>query len=120
MNNDFKTKTARLDIGSRSFYPTFGHNESGLFIQIKVGHREKQNCKQKLPLDDIERIRSLIEIICDFATNLLKLGWTKQDLIFAWRGTRFPPAGFCEQLRTRVSSPLDAVAIWLERGIGEE
>jgi hypothetical protein len=57
----------------------------------------------------------LLEVVFDHARALLAGGTPVRGLIAAWRGTQFEPRGVCPQLGAIVSSPLDAVARYLER-----
>lgn len=58
----------------------------------------------------------LLEVVFGMAVRMLAAGCADLPyLIRAWRGTHFEPSGVCPQLECIVSSPLDAVARYLER-----
>jgi hypothetical protein len=68
-----------------------------------------------LEASKLDVTKALVEIACRTVNQLLQRGaWDVEDLIAAWRGTRFDPEGVCPQVRGIVSSPLDAAAKWLE------
>lgn len=56
----------------------------------------------------------LLEVVFAHALALIDEGRELADVLSAWRGTRFEPAGVCPQLGGIVGSPLDAVARWFD------
>lgn len=110
-----ESRTTRLDIGNKkTIYPIAGYSETGklIHIDIKVGHQER--CSEVLDGKRLQQLRSLLEIVCDLTNALLRMDWTKADVIRKWKGTQCEPSGLCPQLKCIAKSPLDAVARWLE------
>ena len=71
-----------------------------------------------LEASKLDVTKALVEIVCREANQLLQRGaWDAASLVAAWRGTRFDPEGMCPQVQGLVSSPLDAVARWIEAKI---
>jgi hypothetical protein len=117
---NINSKTARLDIGNKkTIYPTAGYNERGemIYIDIKIGHQNHGS--EKFDCESLQQLRALIEIVCELTNALLKFDWKKADLMNNWRGSKCEPCGYCPQLKTFVSSPLDAVARWLSGEKGQ-
>lgn len=68
-----------------------------------------------LEASKLDVTKALIECVYRDARELLQRGeWSAVDVIAAWRGTRFDPAGYCRQVDSLVTSPLDAAAQWLD------
>jgi hypothetical protein len=68
-----------------------------------------------LEASKLDVTKALVEQVCRDANELLQRGeWAVADLIAAWRGTRFDPAGYCRQVDALVASPMDAAARWME------
>jgi hypothetical protein len=113
-------RTAKLTIGGVDCYVTVGYaGPRPIHVDLTLGHGAGlhsyadpvANELATLALDDA---RAALEVGCRQASALLQCGaWELADLIDAWRGTRFSPAGVCPQVQGVVSSPLDAAARWL-------
>lgn len=109
MQPEFPSVTQKLEIGAESIYVKIGFKigsggHEPWFIDITLGH----GCEDS-------NARAMIEVICVQATELIQCDcWSFRSLISAWRGTKFRPDGPCPQLECIVSSPLDAVAQWVE------
>lgn len=115
--------TAKLSIAAHDVYAKVGYcGGRPVYIDITLGHstaRERlheDRASNELATQAVSNARAMLEVICRQATELLKANvWTLDDLIAAWRGSQFEPAGACPQVEGIASSPLDAMARYLER-----
>lgn len=121
-----QTITTKLEVSGASFYLVTGFISGSLaFIDVTPGNhgtaadRYADPVAVEIAVDGFAALRGFLEACCRMATELLQAEiWTGEELVRAWRGTRFPPAGVCLQLSGLVSSPLDALAQVVARQIG--
>lgn len=115
--------TAKLTIGTHDFYATVG-TDAGRPVIIDITLGRSAECDMRftdsnandLATQAVNDTRAMIEVICRQATALLQADiWSIDDLIEQWRRTQFEPAGVCPQVQGVVSSPLDAVARYLQQ-----
>ena len=114
--------TAKLTIGGTDCYATVGYaGARPIHIDLTLGHGAGQRgyadpVANDLATQALDDARAALEVCCRQASTLLQLGaWGLPDLTAAWRGTKFEPSGVCPQVAGLASSPLDAVARWIER-----
>lgn len=93
------------------------------YLSVQVGNHGKHFAASTVPEVDaavasFSTLRGFLEASCVMANALLESGvWKAEDLVQAWRGTRFAPDGICQQLEGIVRSPLDAIAQVIERKV---
>jgi hypothetical protein len=117
----------KLEIGTGDCYLTVALMEGrcvhvNLTVSRVGGHETTMGTHQVAVLEasKLDVTKALVEVACRTANQLLQReAWNVQDLIAAWRGTRFDPEGFCPQVGRIVVSPLDAAAQWLEMKVQE-
>jgi hypothetical protein len=116
----------KLTIGDHDVYAHIGwHRGRPCWVDLTITHNStREGSCQSSEANDlatrmIDDARAAMEVICRQASALLQADvWTIDNLIGAWRGTKFQPCGVCDQVKGIVSSPLDAVARLLEvRGL---
>jgi hypothetical protein len=115
--------TAKLTIGAHDLYVILGSAEGRpVIINITLGRSAECDMRfdnptaNELATQAANDTRAMIEVCCQQATALLQADvWSVDDLIAQWRGTKFDPSGACPQVQGVVSSPLDAVARYLQQ-----
>ena len=117
---EIETTTAKLDIAaSMTIYVVHAGNH----IDITVGRHKNPVANQEVQdgftTNGEDAIRALLEVTCRLAREYLEKGGALEEVLVGWRGTRFEPSGYCPQLSTLVSSPLDAAARWIEKSVPE-
>lgn len=124
LSDGMETTTHRIVYDGVSLYLKIGLIGGQLaYLAAQVGNHGKQFAAVSLPEVDaavasFSTLRGFLEASCVMANALLEAGvWKAEDLIAAWRGTRFAPDGICPQLDGIVRSPLDAIAKVIERKI---
>lgn len=124
LSQGMETTTHRIVYDGVSLYLKVGLIGGQLaYISAQVGNHGKQFAAVSVSEVDaavasFSTLRGFLEASCIMANALLEAGvWRAEDLVAAWRGTRFAPDGICPQLDGIVRSPLDAIAKVIERKI---
>ena len=114
-------RTVKLVIGGHDLYAKLAFAaDRPIYVELTIsrgaanGHGQTA-AENELETRMVDDARAQLGVICRQASTLLQLGaWGLDDLTQAWRGTKFEPSGLCPQVQGIASSPLDAVARYLD------
>jgi hypothetical protein len=114
-------RVIKLKVGEHDIYAKIAYSEGRpvyVDISLAFADRRRPTCvaETEAITAGVTNARAQLEVICRQASALLQANvWSQDDLVRAWRATQFDPAGLCPQVEGIVSSPLDAVARYLEK-----
>ena len=113
-----ETITNKITIDGHDLYVKIGwHQRRPVMVDVTLTHNTNMERNHKdeeaneLATRLVSNTKASLEIMCRQASALLQANiWTLDDMITAWRGTKFEPSGLCPQAQMIAQSPLDAIA----------